>query len=402
MNALFWIIVTGLLLLALLILARPLLKRHASLAGDHKQRNIDIARQRLADLQQQLAAEVLTQAQFDEQYAELQLMLRDDLQDTPAGDTPEKAGGRWVFPLLALAIPGFSVLLYLLLGDPQAVSKAELQATQSKAAANIGEMVGKLEQRLQQNPDDNEGWLMLGRSYSYLQQHQKAADVFARLNRQQPDNIEIALQYANSLAMARGGRLQGEPVQLVSQVLQRQPDNTNALWLAGMAKVEEGDYPAAQAHWQKLAALLPADSEQAAQVRQMLAALEQEMAQADNPAPAAGSEIQVQVAVAPALQNRLPADATLFVYAQAVNGPKMPLAILRKQVADLPLNVVLNDQMAMQPGTRLGDQPQIRIVARVSKSGQAVPETGDLIGTVELAAPYDNQVANVLINQEVK
>ena len=388
-----------LVVVALAILFIPLWKNQPLEAISHRQRNIDIARQRLADLKQQLQAGVLDETEFDEQYVELQLILNDDLQ-TPVETKSTQDQGRWIIAILFLLIPATSLLIYQLLGEPNALKKAELQATETKAIENIAEMVGKLEQRLKAQPNDPEGWLMLGRSFSYLQQYQKAAKAFAELYHLQPDNLEAMMQYANNLAMARNGSLAGEPAQLVAKVLERDPNNANALWLAGMAKAEEGSFVEAKAHWQKLLALLPPDSQSRPQVLQMLAALEQEMGKSSESAPRVA--FQVKVDISPELKAKLPPESTVFIYAQAVNGPKMPLAIVRRQLADLPLQVTLSDAQAMRPDMKLSDQSQLNIVARVSKSGQAMSQPGDLLGNTELAAPFQSQVATVLINREVK
>lgn len=399
MNTLFWIVVAGLLLLALVILLPALLKNQLLIDGDHQQRNIKIARQRLSELNQQLQDGVLSQTLFDEQYAELQLMLNDDLETSAMVQTKPQQG-RWIIPMLAVLLPTLSLLIYLMLGETNALRKAELQETETKAAVNVINMVEKLQQRLKQQPDDIQGWKMLGRSYTYLQQYQNAADVYAELYRRQPDDLEVMLQYANNLAMARGGRMAGEPAELISLVLQRAPDNANALWLGGIAKAEEGQYAEAKQRWQKLVSLLPADSESLPQVKQMLLALDAEQAKKSSATPSV--DLNIQVDIEPALKAKMQPDTTVFIYAQAVNGPKMPLAIVRKKLADLPVKVILNDSMAMQPSTRLGDHQQLRILARVSQSGQAMPAAGDLIGSVEFSQPFQNQVASVLINQEVK
>lgn len=399
MNTLFWIIVAGLVLLALALIVPPLLRKTPLPDDDHRQRNIKIARQRLAELRQQLQDGVLDQVQFDEQYAELQLMLNDDLQASEAGKAPERQG-RWIIPILLVLLPMLSLLLYVSLGDINALSKVELQQTQVKAAENMAAMMDKLRQRLQQQPDDVEGWVMLGRSYGFLQQYQNAADAFARADKLKPDDVEIMLQYANNLAMARGGSMKGEPEQLIARVIEKAPDNANALWLAGMAMAEAGDFAKAKQYWQKLLQLLPPDAEGLSQVQQMLAAVDQELEKQRSAGPAI--EIKVKVTIDPALKANLQSQDAVFIYAQAVNGPKMPLAIVRKQGSDLPTEVVLNDQMAMQGGSRLGEQQQLRIVARVSKSGLAMTQPGDLLGSVELAQPFAGATANVLINQEVK
>ena len=399
MNTPFWIIVIGLMILALAILVPALMTKQNVVDDEHQQRNIKIARQRLAELKQQVQEGLLTQEQFDEQYTELQLMLNDDLQAVsevkPAGKQ-----GKWIIPILAILLPTVSLLIYLILGDTHAQQKAELQANEVKAAENINQMVSKLEQRLAQTPDDSEGWKMLGRSFSYLQQYHKAANAYEQLYRLQPDDTETMLQYANNLAMARNGRVTGEPATLLDKVLQREPNNPNALWLIGMAKAEEGRFVEAKQYWQKLLGLLPADSESLPQVQQMLAAVDAE--QAKQQSVGTPVDINVQVDIDPQLKANLPANTTVFIYAQAVNGPKMPLAIVRKQLNELPVKVILNDSVAMQGTSKLGDHQQLRILARASQSGQAMSQPGDLIGSVEIKQPFDKQVANVLINQSIK
>jgi cytochrome c-type biogenesis protein CcmH len=398
-NTPFWIIVIGLMILALAILVPALMTKQNVVDDEHQQRNIKIARQRLAELKQQVQEGLLTQEQFDEQYTELQLMLNDDLQAVsevkPAGKQ-----GKWIIPILAILLPTVSLLIYLILGDSHAQQKAELQANEVKAAENINQMVSKLEQRLAQTPDDSEGWKMLGRSFSYLQQYQKAANAYEQLYRLQPDDTETMLQYANNLAMARNGRVTGEPATLLDKVLQREPNNPNALWLIGMAKAEEGRFVEAKQYWQKLLGLLPADSESLPQVQQMLAAVDAE--QDKQQSVGTPVDINVQVDIDPQLKANLPANTTVFIYAQAVNGPKMPLAIVRKQLNELPVRVILNDSVAMQGTSKLGDHQQLRILARASQSGQAMSQPGDLIGSVEIKQPFDKQVANVLINQSIK
>lgn len=399
MSTLFWIIVAVLIVSAVAILLPALLTKQQMVDDEHPQRNIKIARQRLAELKQQREEGQLTQEQFDEQYTELQLLLNDDLQAVSTVK-PKGKQGRWIIPMLVILLPTVSLLIYLLLGDIHAQQKAELQANEAKTAENISQMIGKLEQRLVQTPNDSEGWKMLGRSFSYLQQYQKAANAYAQLYRLQPDDTETMLQYANNLAMARNGRVAGEPATFLDKVLQREPNNPNALWLMGMAKAEEERFDDARQYWQKLLGLLPADSESLPQVQQMLAVLDAE--QAKQQSGGASVDINVQVDIDSQLKAHLPPQTTVFIYAQAVNGPKMPLAIVRKQLNELPIKVVLNDSVAMQGPSKLGDHQQLRIVARASQSGQAMSQPGDLIGSVEIGQPFDKQVVSVLINQSIK
>lgn len=402
MNTLFWILAALLVLLALLLLLPPLLKKRDVLAeDDHQQRNISIARQRLAELNRQQQNGELSQSLFDEQYLELQLMLNDDLQTAAEQPRPMTGQGRWVAALVGLLLPLLSIALYAQLGDLNAVDKIDQQQADKQSVAKVDALIIKLKEHLQQQPEDLEGWTMLGRSYSYLQQYQNAADIYAQLYRRKPDDAEIILQYANNLGMARNGDMTGEPAQLIFKAVQLAPDNANILWLAGLAKAEEGSSREAAAYWQKLAGLLPANSEALQQVQKMLKSLDVDADNSSRPA-AEKVDINIQAAIEPTLKAKMDPQATVFIYAQAVNGPKMPLAIVRKTLSDLPAKVVLNDSMAMQGATRLSEHQTLKIIARVSRSGDAMPQAGDLIGSTEITQPFAQQLVNVLINQEVK
>ncbi len=402
MNLEFWLIIAGLVLLALAVLVLPLFKNTPLLCADGEQRNTAIARQQLAELKAQLQNGGLSPAQYDAQYRELQLTLLDDLETDPAMTVSAKSG-RWIVPFVAVGVPLLSLFLYMLLGDPQALVKTELQQSNQKAADNVKNMVNKLVERLKQQPDDLEGWMMLGRSYVYVQDYQKAAEVFAQLNRLKPNDPAVMLHYADALSMLRNGQMEGEPSELVYQALKLLPEDHTALWLAGMAKAEAGEFAQAIAYWKKLSGLLPVNDENQPQLQKMMqmAAEQQQQAQ-PTASTAAAVDIKVKVELDAALKDKVDAQHTVFIYAQAVNGPKMPLAIIRKQVADLPASVVLNDSVAMQPQTHLADFKQLRIVARISKTGNAMPQAGDLIGTAQLDAVSDNPGVNIIINQEVK
>jgi len=401
-NLEFWLIIAVLVALALLVLLPPLFKLTPLRTADGEQRNTSIARQQLAELKLQLQNGVLSQDQYDGQYRELQLTLLDDLEG-PVVVAANPKTGRWVVPLIALGLPLMSLFLYGMLGEPQALAKEELVRSNQKTADNVANMVNQLLERLKKQPDDLEGWMMLGRSYVYMQQYQNAADVFAELNKRKPNDPAVMLHYADALAMARNGQMAGEPAELVFQALKLLPEDHTALWLAGMAKAEAGDFAQAIGYWQKLSGLLPADNESQQQLQKMIQMAKAEQQKPQAAASSAGSvDIQVKVVMDDALKTKVEPQHTVFIYAQAISGPKMPLAIIRKQVSDLPASVVLNDSVAMQPQTHLADFKQLRIVARISKTGNAMSQPGDLLGTAQLDAVSGNPSVSITINQEVQ
>ncbi|MCK5191796.1 MAG: c-type cytochrome biogenesis protein CcmI, partial [Methylococcales bacterium] len=348
---------------------------------------IKIARERADDLKQQLESASLTQAQFDEQYAELELTLGDDL-DIAQNEPKNASQGRWVAPVILIFVPLFSVLIYLTLGEPDALKKAEIKQTQQAGneTQDINAAIAGLAQRLQQNPDNAQDWIMLGRSFKYVKQYRLAANSFEKAYALLGDQPEIMLQYADSLAMANGGKLAGKSTELIFKALDKDPDNVTGLWLGGMAKAEIGDFSQAILYFRKLETILPPGSDSYKQVQKLISTVQAQNGGAkkvENTVATKNVEskvsIDVQVSLKGELKTRVNSGDTVFVYAKAVTGPPMPLAIVRKQVSDLPLSVTLNDAMAMMPAMKLSNFKQVKVMARISKSGTAMQQKGDFI-----------------------
>jgi cytochrome c-type biogenesis protein CcmH len=390
----------GLLILAaLLIVLPPIWRSREIAAADQDQRNIAIARQRLAELQEQLRAGALTQAQYEEQRAELEVALSEDL-DIPSQAKASGTKGRWMVFVLVLLVPLSALTLYAGLG-----SYASLNQPGDNSAMpgpeEINRMVAGLAARMKSNPNDAQGWLMLGRSYKYLQQYPEAADAFAQAYRLLGDQAEVLLSYADALAMANDGRLSGKPAELVFKALALEPNNMTGLWLGGMAKAEAGDAAGAVQLWRKLEASLPPDSEARQEIQTLMANVGNRMPE-EQPTETVSPGIDVEVSLAPELRSKISPEHTVFIYAQALSGPKMPLAIVRKQVSDLPLTVNLNDSMAMMPEMKLSRFDQVKLIARISKSGNATQQPGDLIGVIDSVAQADHTRNIILIDSEVK
>ena len=409
MNITFWLIACVLIAIAFIIIIPPLWKKREIKDTDSAQRNVKIAQDRARDLKQQLQAGALTQEQFDEQYEELELTLGDDLGDDQL-NAKTSSHGRWVVSVITICVPLFSVLTYFWLGEPDALEKAKLQPTQqasNPSQPDINAMVNGLAQRLQKEPDDGEGWLMLGRSYKYLQKYSLAADAFAKAYALLGDQTEVMLHYADALAMANGGRLSGKAAELIFKALAQSPDDVMGLWLGGMAKAEMGDNAQALQYWQRLETILPPGSDSHQELTKMMSSL-----QAQSPGVIAPKQtkakaiipvsIDVQVSMSDAIKTRVNSQDTVFIYAKALTGPPMPLAIVRKQVADLPLSVTLDDTMAMMPNMKISNFEQVKILARISKSGTAMQQKGDFIGKYELQELAGKTSVVVVINEEIK
>jgi cytochrome c-type biogenesis protein CcmH len=298
------------------------------------------------------------------------------------------------------------------LGNYQLLSQADQPATANQPAPELEQiknMVGGLAERLKEQPDDALGWTMLGRSYKYLQQYPKAVEAFEHAYKLIGDKPEIMLLYADALAFANNEQMTGKPAELVFKALAMEPNNVTGLWLGGMAKAQTGDFATAMDLWKKLEAQLPAGSEAQQEIQGLLVKLAAQIpegaaaqTEAKPVQPAKAVSIDVQVSLAPELQKSAGPKDTVFIYAQALSGPKMPLAIVRKQVSELPLTVNLTDAMAMMPNMKLSNFEQVKLLARISKSGDAMQQPGDLIGVIEQVTLADKTPHKIVINSQIK
>jgi cytochrome c-type biogenesis protein CcmH len=282
--------------------------------------------------------------------------------------------------------------VYFAVGSPAAVGGRAAQ--DSISAAQVETMVARLGARLRENPDDAEGWKMLGRSYAVLGRFGEAVDAYTKAVLRAPRDAQLLADFADALAMSRGQSLQGEPEKLVLRALEIDPTNLKALALAGTAAFERGEFARAADVWERMLGSVPPDSEDARDIRDNVAEARQRAA-----APAA--VLRGTVRIAPELKGKFGPEDTVFVYARAADGPPMPLAVLRRKARELPLEFALDDSMAMAPGAELSAFPRIVVTARVSRSGQAKPQPGDLQGA---SAPVANDAhgVEVIINSEVR
>jgi cytochrome c-type biogenesis protein CcmH len=300
---------------------------------------------------------------------------------------------------VALLLPASALLLYRLVGAPEALDPANLAPppeAQQHSAADMEKAIAGLAAKLKQQPDDAQGWALLGRAYAATDRADEARDAFRQAHEHAPDDADAAVEYAQALALAAPDhKLQGEARTLLEGVIAKDAKNQRALWLLGISDYQNGDYANAIARWKVLLPLLQPDSDVARSVRNEIADAEArrdgreppqpEAAPAEAPAtqsaaaaPASAPSLTVTVTLDPKLKAKLDPDATLFVFARAASGPPMPLAIQRLKASQLPATVTLDDSMSMMPAMKLSKFPQVVVGARVSKSGNAMPQSGDL------------------------
>lgn len=263
-------------------------------------------------------------------------------------------------------------------------------APHATGAEQIAAMTEKLADRLKDKPDDVEGWSMLARSYSVLGRHAEALKAYEKASNLRKDDPTLLADFADSLAVNNNSNLEGEPMKLVERALRLDPKNLKALYLAGTYAFNKKDYPSAVTFWEKLAEVGPPGN---AFVTQVEPAIAEARSLAGLPAAAkpldvapkagaaaANATVSGTVTLSAALAKQAQPEDTVFVFARAAEGSRMPLAIMRKQVKDLPISFNLNDSMAMSPASALSTVSKVIVGARVSKSGNAMPQPGDLSG----------------------
>ena len=391
---LFWAICAALAALALALVLRPLLARGAAPGVSRREANIAVYRDQLLELDADLAAGKLAPAEHEKARAELQARLLEDV-DAAAEATSPPRGGRRAALLVGVTVPLAALAVYFAVGTPAAVSERPGHGTVS--AGQIEVMVERLAARLRENPDDADGWTMLGRSYAALGRFGEAVDAYAKAAVRAPRDARLLADFADALAMARGRSLQGEPEKLVLRALEIEPRNLKALALAGTAAFERKAFAAAADYWQRMLPLVPPDSEDA-QITRDTGAQATQLAGGKPPGPQAAAPqaaaLRGTVRIAPTLKGKFGPEDTVFIYARAADGPPMPLAVQRVKARELPVSFALDDAMAMSPGMELSAHPRVVVTARVSKSGGATPQPGDLQGA---SAPVANNASGVTV-----
>ncbi len=421
----FWLVAAALMAAGVLMLAPALLQRRATRDMDRDAQNVAIARERLRELEAERDRGELTPTAFEQARLELERILASDLAGGSEAQTRrsgDKAGPLTLAALLVV-VPPITVGLYLALGAPQHVDVAGPGAGSAAQIAahgatgpkmNIEELLGRLKQRLAENPNDPEGWAMLARSYMALERYADAVRALDKLRELVGDEPAVLIPLADAVAMTQGGRMAGRPTELISKALEVDPENAIANWLGGNAAAEAADWQAAIDHWRKALAQVGDDAQSAEELRQRIADAEAKLGKSPAPATAAAptapatattqttaaspaavaapapaapppqaaaqtaAAVQVQVSLAPELQERVVPTDTVFVFARAPAGPPMPVAAVRLQASQLPLTVTLDDNASVMPAMRLSQFPEVRIEARVAKGGTAIAAPGDL------------------------
>lgn len=372
-------------LAVLVLLMRPFFRRIAPGATSRKDLNSAIYREQFAKLEQDLAEGMIAKDDYAQARAELQRRLLEEVQVEETAVTVNPP--RRTMLAIGLAVPLVAGAFYLMIGNPGSLTASA--GHEMADAKELERMVEVLAKKLEKEPNNPQGWAMLARSYKVMGRTVEAEKAFERAGPVLDGDAQALASYADVVATNAGGSLAGKPTMLIQKALKADPDNPMALWLSGTADLEAGNYRQALQTWERLSAMLQPGSEDARMlqgaiddVRAKSGIMAKLTPQAPAKAAAAGGTVSGTVELDPALKGKANPDDVVMIIAR-LPGTRMPLAAVRMRASEMPAKFTLDDSQSMDPQSPLSAATEVELEARVSKTGMAKAEAGDLLSAAK-------------------
>ena len=415
--SIFWIVSLILIAISLLVLLWPFIKKGNAAKEDLDQSamNVDIAKERLAELDRDLAEHRISQEEHIQIKEELESALYFDLEKQNQKDGDDSKG-TWALFLILIFVPAFSIFMYQSLGSPEGLKMIPGQHVETAAEVNhnaamtsIKDRLIALVEKLKKEPKNVTAWMEMGQIMMRIDRYKEAVMAYNKVltlsDFEGTKKADVLVALADAVAMEQGGKLDGEADDLIAEALKLDANHTSALWLAGMSAERKNNHELALSYWNKLYLML-SDTDVA---KATLATLIQDARNAMSgiaKAPAKSmvavtspASLKLKVTITDELKAKINGNELLFIYAKAMAGPPMPLAALKLKASDLPVEVTLDDNMAMMPQMKLSSFPTVKVGARVSKSGQPISQVGDFQGEVQnVVVKGNHQTINVVIS----
>ncbi len=395
--------------------------------AERRAMNLAILRQQYDELKAAHEAGTIADDEYEETRSEIETRVLDETRESSGILRTGGRQGLYAACVLVVLVPVASFLIYLEIGAPVAMDPAFMQQQRQMMTAQGGhtdaeimEQIRFLEDRLKEQPDYVDGWMMLARTQAAFKNWAKSAEAYEQVNRLIPDNPDILADWADVMAAAGGGRLEGKPRELIEKALQLDPTHWKALALMGTLCFNNEDYKGAVEYWSRMLAGVEQGSEEWRQIAENIeqarrmgglppgenASLLKQMTpqtQSGGSTPAAAQKfIDGSVEVAPELKNKVKKGDVVFIYARPVEGSKMPVAFIRLEADKLPASFHLDSTSTMGMGMRtLNDETEVIVEARISHTGNFMPASGDLQGAVEGRVAVGKQSVRIIINEEI-
>ena len=387
MNAsmLFVIIALGIALCVAAIFLWVLLREKKPMTqASQANANAKVYRDQILDLDHEHNSGHISDEEWQQSRDELSLRLLEDTSavDDPAAKTEKPA--IWTAVVLAVALPLGSMGMYMWVGQPEALNPLALKTPDQVDPKDLTKMAQTLAEKLQDKPDNLQGWVMLGRTYRTLENFDaalRAYDSALKLT----DDDDLKLERIEVIAMQRQGQFEGEPWNVIREVLQRDPQHFGALLTAGSASYAEGKFADALKYWEQARKPLDANNPDLEGLESAIATVRERLGMPPakvTHAATSGLNVTGQVNLSATLKSKASPNDVVFIYATPANGDRMPLAIFKTTVSQLPFNFTLDDSTAMAPDRKLSAAGEVMVKVRVTKSGNAMPQSGDLSGSL--------------------
>ena len=410
--AVFWLLAALMTALALAFVLVPLLRPRRATGRSAAEVNLEVLRSQRREIDADVAAGILPRDARNEALDDLVGRAEQDLGASEPVTAQAPRRPYVAAAIVAICLPAIAFGMYAALGNPKATDATLTQAPSGMSQHDVIAMVDKLAQKVRERPDDAQGWALLARSTAALGRFNESAEAYEHLSKLVPDDADVLADWADALGMAQGQSLAGRPREIVERALKIDPTHRKGLALAGTAALDAGDYASSARYWATLAAQMAPGSQEETQVRAIIAEVQEKAAAAGKPIgdvpkqlaqakPVAGGQsVSGSVSISPQIASRLQGNETLFIFARAEGGSRMPLAIMRASAKQLPLKFALDDSQSMAPGANISSAKSIRVEARISRAGQAAPQSGDLQGSSAVVKPGARDV-NVVIDKVV-
>ena len=387
MNAsmLFVLIALGIALCVAVVFLWVLLRERKPVTqASQAKANAKVYRDQILDLDREHDSGHISDQEWQQSRDELSLRLLEDTSavDDPAAKTEKPA--IWTAVVLAVALPLGSMAMYMWVGQPEALNPLALKTPDQVDPKDLTKMAQTLAEKLQDKPDNLQGWVMLGRTYRTLENFDaalRAYDSALKLS----DDDDLKLERIEVIAMQRQGQFEGEPWNVIREVLQRDPQHFGALLTAGSASYAEGKFADALKYWEQARKPLDANNPDLQGLESAIATVRERLGMPPakaTPAATSGLNVTGQVNLSASLKSKASPNDVVFIYATPANGDRMPLAIFKTTVSQLPFNFTLDDSTAMAPDRKLSAAGEVMVKVRVTKSGNAMPQSGDLSGSL--------------------
>lgn len=425
----FWIINAILILIAFAFVLPSLLRKHHGVKDVRREQNIFVANEQLAELELRFEQGEIESDAYQSTRDEIEQSLFSDVRETETQSQQEASKASILGTvLIVMLIPVIAIPVYFKVGNTAFTQELDSKQSAKSSAGgqilqnadgtpDIDTMISGLQKKMEKNPENAKGWYMLGRSYMVIKRYPEAVTSYEKALKLKPNSADIMLSLADSLAMTNDGVVSGRPSRLIDRALEMQPNNLTGLWLGGMAARQQGNSLVAIERWTKALSQVsdPTErkeinsliSEATGQLsdsqKEQLSTSSKAVLEAPKPKKNIESSskggITVSISLSEKMLERANPTDFVFVYAKAMSGPPMPLAAAKIQVKDLPTEIVLNDAMAMMPSMKISSFSEVIVGARVSKTGQPIPQNGDLFTekkSIKLGMSVDLEINSVV------